>query len=321
MRKNLLLLVLLLGLGSFIGCSSPNPGSASLAAPEDFAATVGSATSVGLSWRKVDGATKYQIERKIADGVFAPLVEINHEVGGPFGQSHTDTGLSPNTRYTYRIRSANDSTRSDFVTAPEVQTPAAATTRYRVMGQWLGASDPNVYLITDSGVNYNAATVSINGVVLTYYPSPGSYRVSAIPGVTAGTVLNLTIAVPEGTITAQAAVPPAPTITAPAAGSSVPANTALTVSWTYSDPNPDRFHLHLLGNGPTNYVNAYIPGTERSFTIPADQVVRPAPDPNSDVFIYLRAVNDGKDSFTGPVLSTSEMGVATPTSITLKIGP
>ena len=119
-------------------------------------------------------------------------------------------------------------------------------------------------------------------------------------------MLNLEIAVPEGTITGTAAIPPAPTIATPAADATVPANQPLTVTWEHTGPDPDRFHLHLLGNGLA-YVVRNIPGHQRSHTIPADQVVPPS---GGRASLYLRAVNDGKSNFTGPVLDTSEMGVA-----------
>jgi hypothetical protein len=297
---NLALAALLL-----VACQSP--GSApSLPAPSEFSGTVGSATSIGLRWRKVEGASGYEIERKVGGGGFSPLIRLPHEVGGSFYQFYTDTGLTPATRYTYRIRAVSDIAQSPWSVSGELETPAAATTRYEVTGFWLGASDPNLYLRTDTGVKYPGATVRVNGVQLNFQNPPGSYYAPSIPGATTGTVLNLEIAVPEGTITATAAIPPAPTIVTPAADATVPANQPLTVTWEHTGPDPDRFHLHLLGNGLA-YVVWNIPGHQRSHTIPADRVVPPS---SGRARLELRAVNDGKASFRGPVLDTSEMGVA-----------
>ena len=306
---NLALAALLL-----VACQSPGsaPG---LPAPTDFSGTVGSATSIGLRWRKVEGASGYEIERKMGGGGFSPLIRLPHEVGGSFYQFYTDTGLTPATRYTYRIRAVSGAAQSPWSVSGELETPAAATTRYEVAGYWLGASDPNLYLLTDTGVKYPRATVRVNDVQLNFQNPPGSYYAPSIPGATTGTVLNLEIAVPEGTITATAAIPPAPTIVTPAADATVPANQALTVTWEHTGPDPDRFHLHLLGNGLA-YVVRNIPGDQRSHTIPADRVVPPS---SRRARLVLRAANDGKASFRGPVLDTSEMGVASLSSVVFDI--
>jgi hypothetical protein len=276
---------------------------------------VGSATSIGLRWRKVEGASGYELERKVGGGGFSPLIRLPHEVGGSFYQLYTDTGLTPATRYTYRIRAVSDTAQSPWSTSSELETPAAATTRYRVRGFWLGASNPNLYLHTDTGVNYPGATVRVNGVQLNFRNPPGSYYAPSIPGATTGTVLNLEIAVPEGTITGAAAIPPAPTVVTPAADATVPANQPLTVTWEHTGPDPDRFYLHLLGNG-LDYLVWDIPGDQRSHTIPADRVVPPS---SGRARLQLRAVNDGKASFRGPVLDTSEMGVASLSSVVFDI--
>ena len=200
----------------------------------------------------------------------------------------------------------------------EVETPSSSTTQYRVRGNWLGATDPNLYLSTNTGVNFSAATVSVNGTPLAYQNPPGSYYATSIPGAAAGTVLNLSMTVPEGTITGSAAIPSAPTITAPAAGASIRANTPLTITWDYPGPNPERFYLQLLGSGPLNYTVSDLAGTVRSHTVPADKVVVPT---GGTASVFLYAVNDGQASLTGPVLPTSEMGVAAYTSVRFQIVP
>jgi hypothetical protein len=66
------------------------PGSApGLLAPAEFSGTVGSATSIGLRWRKVEGASGYEIERKVGGGGFSPLIRLPHEVGGPIYHPHS----------------------------------------------------------------------------------------------------------------------------------------------------------------------------------------------------------------------------------------
>jgi hypothetical protein len=56
------------------------PGSApGLPAPAEFSGTVGSATSIGLRWRKVEGASGYELERKVGGGGFSPLIPFYAE--------------------------------------------------------------------------------------------------------------------------------------------------------------------------------------------------------------------------------------------------
>ncbi len=305
-----------LGLILLVACAG-GPPPPTLEAPRDFSAVAGSGTSIGLSWLKVAQANAYELERQVGEGSFTPLITLPHEVGGPFGQIHTDTGLSPGTRYTYRIRAVNDRIRSEWVVAGPVETPTAGA-RYRIQGFWLGASNPNLYLSTDQGVNFSGATVTVNGTSLPYRNPPGSYYAPSIPGAGPGTRLELSIEVPEGRIEGAAAIPEAASLTAPTPGASLPAGQPLTVTWSHPGPDPDRFYLQLLGSGSLNYVANNIPGSERSHTISGEQLNASS---NAVVFIYLYAVNDGQSSLTGPVLPTSRMGVASRTSVEFQIVP
>jgi hypothetical protein len=299
--------------------SDPAPPSNPVAQPKNVVAKVGSASSVGLIWSKVDSAIQYELERKVGSGDFASLTSIAHEIGGATVVSFTDSGLTAASRYTYRVRVSNAQGKSDWSTSAEVQTLAAASTKYNINGNWLGSSNPNMYLYTDTGVNFTAATVTLNGTPLTVGASSGSYYAPSLPGASpAGTVLNLNITVPEGVITAQASIPQAPVITAPTTSTNATVNTALTVTWTYPGGNPDRFFLQLNGNG-VYYVLNEIPGTDRSAIIPADQIKLPTS--GNVVVLYLKAVNDGKSSFTGPFMDTSAMGVATEAQVNFKTVP
>jgi hypothetical protein len=311
MRLKIVLFLLLL-----ISCK-PQESTTDLGKPDDFAATVGSSTSIGLTWLKVNDAKTYEIERQVGDGNFLPLITIAHEVGGPFGQSHTDTDLTPGNFYTYRIRAKNDQTQSDWSVSAKVQTPVEASTKYRITGYWLGAGIPNIYISTDTGVNFSGATAAVNETTLTYVNPPGAYRATAIPDAAAGTLLSLNITVPEGTITAEDVIPGTPSITSPVSSADVTENQPLEVNWTYTGTDPDRFYLQLLGNGP-NYVVSDLPGTARTLTIPAEEVIMPS---SGSTYIFLYAVNDGKDSFTGPFLPTSEMGIAASTNVQFDIVP
>ncbi|MDX2004460.1 MAG: DUF4832 domain-containing protein [Meiothermus sp.] len=67
--------------------------------PADFSATATSSSSVNLTWTAVGGATRYALERRTGGGAYATI-------GGDSltSTSFTDTGLSPSTAYTYRVR-------------------------------------------------------------------------------------------------------------------------------------------------------------------------------------------------------------------------
>ena len=67
---------------------------ATLLPPTNLAATPISATQINLTWTAATGATSYDIERNAA--IIASAVT---------GTSYSDTGLTSNTDYTYRIRS------------------------------------------------------------------------------------------------------------------------------------------------------------------------------------------------------------------------
>ena len=102
MKRMALPIILALGL---IGCNPkpPSPNNPSL-----FLATPLSTSSIDLNWSSVDGATGYNLERKSGSGSYA-------NIASPSGINHTDTGLSTNTSYTYRLKAVNASGSSSGV--------------------------------------------------------------------------------------------------------------------------------------------------------------------------------------------------------------
>ena len=79
--------------------------------PSSFAAKAQSAVSVSLTW--VDTSTnedRFEIERSIDDITFVAVTSPTQNI-----TSFTDTGLTPGTRYTYRIRSVNSAGFSPWV--------------------------------------------------------------------------------------------------------------------------------------------------------------------------------------------------------------
>jgi hypothetical protein len=79
-----------------------------LSDPSGFTPVAG-VTTVSFSWNRVSDATGYTLERKIGSGQFSQVFNQNQT-------SYQDTGLQPNTSYTYRLRATKGSTLSAGVT-------------------------------------------------------------------------------------------------------------------------------------------------------------------------------------------------------------
>jgi YD repeat-containing protein len=89
--------------------------------PSGLAASAAASTQVTLSWAASAGAvTAYHVERS-TDGV--NFTEINSDVQAT---TYTDSGLQPDTSYTYLVRAENDGTFSDYSATASVTTPAAS---------------------------------------------------------------------------------------------------------------------------------------------------------------------------------------------------
>ncbi|WP_337870618.1 PQQ-dependent sugar dehydrogenase [Meiothermus sp.] len=106
----------------------PNPPSPNQAPPNpaQFSATATSPTSVNLSWSASDGATRYSLERRTGSGSFTAIGGNNLTA-----TSYSDTGLTANTAYTYRVRAVNNSGSSSgverSVTTPSTNPPPSGT--------------------------------------------------------------------------------------------------------------------------------------------------------------------------------------------------
>lgn len=73
-------------------------------------------TAANVSWSKVTGATKHQIQRKSGSGSYSTIKS------GVTGTSFKDTGLKPNTSYTYRVLAIKGSDPGVWSDAKTVKT-------------------------------------------------------------------------------------------------------------------------------------------------------------------------------------------------------
>ncbi|GAB3801987.1 hypothetical protein GCM10028819_30370 [Spirosoma humi] len=93
-------------------------------APQNLVATATSTTQINLTWVGVSGATSYQLERSPNgnDGW--------NKVADPAGTavSYDDPGLTPNTRYYYRIRAVVNGTPGPFSNVANASTPDSPPT-------------------------------------------------------------------------------------------------------------------------------------------------------------------------------------------------
>lgn len=101
--------------------TSPTP-EPTLAAPSGLTVTATSPTAVQLTYGAVTGATAYVVQRAQGGGSFA-------EVGTPNSTSFSNTGLTANTSYRYRVaaRGASAASQSAFSGDVAVQTPTTGT--------------------------------------------------------------------------------------------------------------------------------------------------------------------------------------------------
>jgi hypothetical protein len=88
--------------------------------PQEFAAEVKSSSAIDLSWSNVGAVNSYWIDRKAGDGAYLNIVTP----GAGIFLFH-DTGLSPSTTYTYRIRAYNGAAYSAYSAETSATTEAA----------------------------------------------------------------------------------------------------------------------------------------------------------------------------------------------------
>ncbi|MCD6167692.1 MAG: fibronectin type III domain-containing protein, partial [Caldisericia bacterium] len=92
-------------------------------APTNLAAEATSPTEVSLSWTdNSDNEDGFKIERKQEGGTFSVIATLP-----PNTTTYTDTGLTPDTTYTYRVRAYNSFGYSDYSNEAEVTTPSLIT--------------------------------------------------------------------------------------------------------------------------------------------------------------------------------------------------
>ena len=166
----------------------PSPDTQSPTAPTNLAATAaGSGSQINLSWTaSIDnvGVTQYLVERCQGAGcsTFA-------QIGTATGTTYNDTGLTPNTNYSYRVRATDAAGNlSPYSNVASATTASSTATINYVQGNY---ATPQASQTTVS-VKFNAAQIAgdLNVVVVGWNDSTAT--VSAVTD-TAGNAYTLAV--------------------------------------------------------------------------------------------------------------------------------
>jgi hypothetical protein len=171
-----LITVLVAGCDGDTGTSpTPEP---TLSAPAGVTVSATSPTSVQVTYGAVSGATSYVIQRALGGGNFS-------EVGTSNATTFTDSGLTANTSYRYRVaaRSASNA-QSAFSGDVAVQTPAAGTGGGTGPGTATISTDitSNRTLFADTVYTLSGFIKVANGATLTIQPGTRILGDFNIPG-------------------------------------------------------------------------------------------------------------------------------------------
>lgn len=130
-----------------VSTTAPNPDPP--AVPAGFTATASSSSAINLSWNAVTNATSYILERRPDGGSYS-------QIASPIGTSYSDSGLNPNTNYTYRLRAVNASGQSSTVTA-SARTLIAVGNGTGLLGEYYDTIDftGSRQLRTDPNLNFD----------------------------------------------------------------------------------------------------------------------------------------------------------------------
>ena len=119
--------------------------------PATFTATAASSTQINLTWTASAGATSYSLERKTGSAAYATIQ------ASVTGTGFQDSGLTPSTAYTYRVKAANaNGSSAGMEASATTQAPPAG-------GDFTLAPNPASLALAAGGTGNSTVTISRPG--------------------------------------------------------------------------------------------------------------------------------------------------------------
>lgn len=148
--------------------TTPAAPTAPPAAPANLNLAAATGPAINLAWTASDTASSYVVERKETGGSYAAI-------GTPTSPSYSDTSISANKTYTYRVKAINSAGSSGYSNEPSLSTTLPAVPTSLIAGaasptsvslSWPASSGATSYTLerkayTASG--YSPVSPSING--------------------------------------------------------------------------------------------------------------------------------------------------------------
>ncbi|GAB3762217.1 fibronectin type III domain-containing protein [Spirosoma pomorum] len=278
------------------------------AAPARLTASATSFSQINLNWADLSAnETGFQLERSTDGTSFSKVADIAANA-----TSYSDPNLSPNTRYYYRIRSANAAGNSDYSNVADATTPvgppaapqglsAVATSTTQINLTWTGVATATNILIERSpnGTDSWNQISSVTGSATTYADqglSPNTryyYRIRATNGTGTGPYSSV----------ANAITPDAP----PAAPARLTANATsfsqINLSWADLAGNESGFQVERSPNGTDSWTK--IADVAANTTSYNDQNL----SPQTRYYYRIRAVNAaGNSDYSNVADATTPVG-------------
>ncbi len=282
------------------------------ALPTGLTATAASSTQVNLAWTDASSnETGFQIERSTTSGTGFVLITTT----AANVISFSNTGLTANTRYFYRIRSTNGSGSSPNSTEVSVSTstPAAPTTLAAVAASstqinltWVDAST------TETGFWIERSITSGSGFAL-IATAPANAVSFSNTGLTASTTYFYRIRAVNGSlvssftaqVSAATSVPIAPTTLVATASSS----TQINLTWSDASTNETGFQVERSTTSGTGF--ALVTTTAANTTSFSNTGLTAG----TQYFYRIRAVNAVGASAPTTEATASTSAPAVPTSL------
>jgi len=233
------------------GAASTAYATIPLSAPSNVTATAASSSSIDVNWSSVTGATGYAIYRSTsASGTYSYVTNTS-------STSYTNTGLSANTTYYYKVSTYNstgESTQSSYAYATTMPgTPssvtATAASSSSITISWSSVTGATGYKIYRS-TSYSGTYDSVGTTTSTSFTNTGLlsnttyyYKVSAYNSSGASSQSSYAYA------TTPIAIPAVPSGVSAAAASS----SSITVSWS-SVTGATGYKVYRYDSGTSSFV-------------------------------------------------------------------